>query len=86
MTASYSVSVTRSAEKELRKAPPDVIPVLVAKMSSLSGNPRPHGCRKLADSECYRLRQGDWRVIYEVDDQAKLVRVVKVGNRKEVYR
>ncbi len=83
---SYRLEVKRSAAKEigdLRKADCQRV---VAKIKLLAGNPRPHGCEKLSGAEKYRIRQGNYRILYEIDDSSKVVTIVKVGNRKEVYR
>jgi mRNA interferase RelE/StbE len=83
----YSLSIKPSAVKEL-----DRIPLkkdrqrIVAAIQKLAGEPRPHGCEKLAAREGYRVRQGRYRVIYVIDDEARTVVVVKVGHRKDVYR
>ncbi len=55
-------------------------------MKALAGNPRPHGAEKMEGGDRYRIRQGDWRFIYTIDDSPKTVTVVKVGNRREIYR
>jgi mRNA interferase RelE/StbE len=84
--ASYSLDIKRSAAKEisdLRKADCQRI---VAKIQLLASNPRPNGCEKLSGAEKYRIRQGDYRILYEIDDSIKLVTIVKIGNRREVYR
>ena len=83
---SYKLKIKRSAAKEigdLRKADCQRV---IAKIQVLAGNPRPNGCEKLSGAEKYRIRQGDYRILYEIDDSAKLVTIVKVGNRREVYR
>ena len=60
---------------------------LVSRIQSLSRNPRPGGCEKLAGPESlFRVRQGHYRVIYTIDDGARTVEVIKVGHRREVYR
>ena len=60
---------------------------IIARIAALSGEPRPLGCEKLAGSESrYRVRQGNYRVVYAVDDAARVVEVIKVGHRREVYR
>jgi mRNA interferase RelE/StbE len=84
--ASYSLEIKRSAAKEisdLRKADCQRI---VAKIQLLASNPRPNGCEKLSGAEKFRIRQGDYRILYEIDDSTKLVTIVKVGNRRQVYR
>ena len=84
--ASYNIVFTRSSEKELRKVPNPYLKKLVEKIKALSTNPRPLGIQILKGEERYfRLRQGDWRVIYEVDDAEKKVTIIKIGHRREVY-
>ena len=84
---SYKVSFRRSAEKELRKIPRSDLRRVIEKIHSLSGNPRPAGAQMLkGENRYYRVRQGDYRVIYEVDDPLRQVTVVKIGHRREVYR
>jgi mRNA interferase RelE/StbE len=60
---------------------------LVAAIGRLADDPRPAGCEKLAGTEdAYRIRSGDYRMVFVIDDDARVVRVVKVGHRREVYR
>ena len=86
--ARYRVSIKRSAARELEAvAPKDDRRRLVARIEGLSGNPRPAGCEKLAGyADRYRVRQGNYRVVYTVDDVERVVVVFKVGHRREVYR
>ena len=86
--ALYKLSIKPSAGKELEaigsKADRNRI---VAKISALATNPRPRGSEKLAGYEDrYRVRQGNFRVIYEIDDDSSHVTIYKVGHRREVYR
>jgi mRNA interferase RelE/StbE len=84
--APYSVVLKREAEKELRKVPRPDLQRIVRKIAALASEPRPVGSQKLSTLERYRVRQGDWRIVYEIDDQARLVTVVRIGHRGEVYR
>ncbi|OGD16600.1 MAG: addiction module antitoxin, partial [Candidatus Aminicenantes bacterium RBG_16_63_14] len=59
---------------------------IIERIRSLEQNPRPHGCEKLSALERYRVRQGDYRIVYAVDDGEKSVDVVKIGHRSEGYR
>lgn len=60
---------------------------IVARIFKLSSEPHPHGCEKLVGPEGrYRIRQGDYRVVYLVDSAARIVEIIKVGHRREVYR
>lgn len=84
--ASYRVDITRSVEKELESLAVKDHTRVVTRMRALADDPRPHGCEKLSGEEKYRIRQGDLRVIYAVEDQTLVVTVVKIGHRREVYR
>jgi mRNA interferase RelE/StbE len=83
---SYRVVLTASAERELKKLPADVVARIVPHLESLTSNPRPAGCRKLqgGDRE-WRVRVGDYRVVYTIDDRKSLVEVVRIRHRREVY-
>ncbi len=84
--ASYSLRIKRSAAKENEALPPKDRRRVVARIEALASNPRPPGCEKLSGEEKYRLRQGDYRILYEIIDTELVVTVVKVGNRRDVYR
>lgn len=87
MTARYSVVIKRSAEKEPRAVPLSDLKRIINRIRGLAQQPRPSGCEKLSgESERYRIRQGDYRLIYGIDDAALLIEVVKIGHRREVYR
>jgi mRNA interferase RelE/StbE len=59
---------------------------VVRRIRALAEDPRPPGCEKLTGRQAYRLRQGPYRIVYTIDDDARAVRVVKVGHRRDVYR
>ncbi|MGH8681369.1 MAG: type II toxin-antitoxin system RelE family toxin [Burkholderiales bacterium] len=86
--AAYRLVVKASAAKELDVVEPRKLRQrLVAAIADLAENPRPAGCEKLAGAEdAYRIRQGDYRAVYTIDGRARVVRVIKVGHRREVYR
>lgn len=84
--ASYSILIKRSAEKELIAIPKSDRSRIVSKIRVLSKAPRPTGSEKLRGDTAYRIRQGDWRIVYVVSDEEKTVTVFKIGHRKEVYR
>lgn len=86
MPENYKVELKRSAEKELKGMPPADLKRIAKKIGDLAQDPRPSDCVKLAGSPYFRLRQGDWRVVYSVDDEARVVMVAKIGHRREVYR
>lgn len=86
--AVYSLTIKSSAGKELQEVSDKVtLSRLIEKIKSLATQPRPPGSEKLAGrSTLYRVRQGNYRVIYSVDDQSRVVDVVKIGHRRDVYR
>ena len=86
MTAAYSVRVRHSAERELARIPRNDLRRIKTKIQTLAHDPTPPGCTQLVGEKLFRLRQGDWRIVYEVDHATKTVEVVKVGHRREVYR
>ncbi len=83
---SYRLLVKKSAAGELERVPGKDLARLVKRISALAANPRPRGCEKLSALERFRVRQGDYRIVYSVDDAARTVVVFKIGHRKEVYR
>jgi len=83
----YEILLARQAERELRKLPAEVFQRIIRHIRELSRIPRPPGCRKLTDAGGdYRLRVGEYRVLYEIDDAARQVRILRVGHRREIYR
>lgn len=86
MTDSYDLVVKKSAERELRALPRQDLRRVTERLQGLSRNPRPPGCEKLSGHDQYRIRQGDYRIVYVIDDAAHVVTLVKIGHRREVYR
>lgn len=84
--ASYSVFIKPSAAKEIERVPLKLRRILVARIARLATEPRPAGCEKLTGTGRFRIRQGDYRAVYEVSDENHQVIVVKIGNRRDVYR
>ena len=84
--ASYDVALTSSAERELEKLSGQLMARIVPRLENLASNPRPSGCKKLrgGDDE-WRIRVGDYRVVYTIDDTELLVEVTRIRNRSEVY-
>lgn len=82
----YKVEIKQSAVKELNKIPVRDLKKIVSKIESLSNNPRPTGCEKLSTLERYRIRQGNYRILYSIEDDILTVYVVKIGHRKDIYR
>ena len=82
----YEITVSKSAAKELSKLPKQVNNKLIKAILALSGDPRPVGAKKLrGGTDNWRIRVGDYRVVYAVDDVVLVVDVRKVGHRKEIY-
>ena len=84
--ASYSLEIKRSAAKELAQVPPKDRGRIVARIQALADDPRPVGAEKLSGQERYRVRQGNYRILYEIEDQILRIMVVKIGHRRDVYR
>jgi mRNA interferase RelE/StbE len=84
--ASYRLLIRSSAAKELDAVPGKDRHRIVAKIAGLAANPRPPGSEKLSGEEKYRLRQGDYRILYSILDASMTVTIVKIGHRREVYR
>ncbi|MBT3384047.1 MAG: type II toxin-antitoxin system RelE/ParE family toxin [Prolixibacteraceae bacterium] len=82
----YEVEIIRSAVKQLENLSRTDYLAVKSKIISLSVNPRPKGCIKLKGRPAYRIRQGNFRIIYDIFDNTLSVRVIVIGNRKEVYR
>jgi mRNA interferase RelE/StbE len=86
MPRTYAVVFKRSAERELRDIPRAELPRIVETIEALCINPRPPGCRKLKGHDAYRVRQGDYRVLYTIHDTERMIEIIKIGHRSEVYR
>ena len=84
--SSYHVSLTASAEKELHRLPAQMVARIMPRLEGLALAPRPAGCKKLTggDNE-WRIRVGDYRIVYEIDDRARTVDVTRIAHRREVY-
>ncbi|MDA1276851.1 MAG: type II toxin-antitoxin system RelE/ParE family toxin [Verrucomicrobia bacterium] len=83
----YRVLLERAAEKDLARLSSEIHDRVIAAIQALATNPRPSGCRKLAGSkQDFRIRVGDYRVIYEIADEIRVLRVNRVRHRREVYR
>ena len=83
----HQVFVERAAEKDLKRLATSVRPRIIAAIKNLAIDPRPSGCRKLVGTKNdWRIRVGDYRVIYEIADAIRVVRVNRVRHRRDVYR
>jgi mRNA interferase RelE/StbE len=84
--ASYRLLIKPSAAGEVETVPLKDRRRIVARIQRLASDPRPAGAEKLSGQEKYRLRQGDYRILFSVDDAEMTIVIVKVGHRREVYR
>jgi len=85
--ASYNIEWKQSAFKELKKLPKAVILKILEAIESLRAIPRPSGVRKLTGTEdTYRLRVGEYRIVYNIFDSKLVIEIIRVRNRKEAYR
>jgi mRNA interferase RelE/StbE len=83
----YEIYLERAAERDLRKLSAEIFHRIIPHIQALADNPRPSGCHKLTGSDNdWRIRIGDYRVIYEIDDTARTVRVFRVRHRREAYQ
>jgi mRNA interferase RelE/StbE len=83
----FRIEWKKSTRKDLRKLPPNAADKIVETVENLAANPFPHGVEKLSGSEhAYRIRLGDYRIVYEVVAESKLVEIQRVRHRKDVYR
>ena len=81
----YQIRITRTAQKQLDKLPGSIAGLLFETIQSLAVNPRPHGYKKLKGRNGYRIRKGDFRIIYDVYDKILIIEVIAVGDRKDIY-
>lgn len=84
--AKYKITFKKSVAKDLRTIPNDDIKKILLKIDALAENPRGEGCIKLSGKENYRVRQGLYRIVYEIRDDVLVVNVVKVAHRSSVYK
>ena len=85
--ANYKIEITATAEKSLKKIPKKDIQKIVEAIQILAISPFPEGCRKLkGEEDVYRVRQGIYRIIYEVIENKIIVLVLKIGHRKDIYK
>jgi mRNA interferase RelE/StbE len=83
----YQIEFASRAERDFRKLPPDVQRRLDPAIQALAENPRPPGCVKLSGEDfVWRIRVGDYRIVYQVRDESLLVLLLKAGHRREIYR
>lgn len=84
--AAYRILSARSAEREIERLPVGIRRLVVRRIFALAEDPRPHGSQKLSGEGKYRIRQGDYRVVYTIEDAIVTVTVLRVAHRSDVYR
>jgi mRNA interferase RelE/StbE len=84
--ASYRLTFKKSVTKDFQLIPKDDVGRILKRIEALAHDPRPMGSEKLSGKERFRLRQGVYRIVYEIQDEELVIVVVKVGHRREVYR
>lgn len=83
--AKYELIFRPSVWKDLAPIPKPDVRRILKRIDSLADNPRPHGCKKLSGQEAYRIRQGNYRIVYVVEDYRLIVTIVRVGDRRQIY-
>ena len=84
--ALYKIIFKPTFQKDIRVIPKIDRKKILQRIDSLAINPRPYGCEKISGQNKYRVRQGDYRILYTINDDELIVRVMKVGHRKDIYR
>jgi len=82
----YRVLIKKSAADELHQIPKRDLRRIVERIRSLGKEPRPYGYEKLSTQERYRIRKGDYRIVFSIDDAVRIVEIFKIGHRSEIYR
>ena len=82
----YRILIKKSVSKDLKKIPKKDIKRILDAIQGLANEPRPPQSKKLSGQERYRLRQGNYRILYSIEDEELIICVVKVGNRRDVYK
>jgi mRNA interferase RelE/StbE len=81
----YSVTFTSKAARDFRKLPEDIRDRIAPIIERLKDNPRPIGCEKVKGTDEWRVRVGDYRIRYRIDDAAKTITITRIGHRRDVY-
>ena len=82
----YNIEITSSASKQLKKIFIEYRKGIVSKIEDLADNPHPPGSKKLRGSEYFRIRVGDYRIVYSIYEKDIKILIVRIGHRKEVYK
>ena len=82
----YRIELRRRAQKALDKLPKSDFKAVIEAIKGLAQTPRPRGMEKVKTTGLWRIRQGDYRIVYAIDDRESLITIVRVGHRREIYR
>ena len=82
----YRIVIRKSVSKDIKHIPKKDIKRILSAIHSLASNPRPPQAKKLSGQERYRIRQGNYRILYSIEDNLLIITVVKIGNRRDVYK
>ena len=82
----YSIQLKKSAFKELSNIPPPYNKKIVDAIDSLAINPRPEGVKKLKGAEAFRIRVADYRIVYTIEDEIRIVEIQRIRHRKDAYK
>ena len=82
----YKVELRRKAQRNLDRLPRDDFNAVLEAVRNLISTPRPKGVEKIKSAGLWRIRQGDYRIVYGIDDDRKMVTILRIGHRREIYR
>jgi mRNA interferase RelE/StbE len=82
----YKITITKTAQKQLDKLSDKIAEPIIDAIQNLAQNPLPQGCKKLKGRDAYRIRRGNYRIIYDIYDNILTIDIVAIGHRKDVYR
>ena len=82
----YKIELRRKAQRSLDKLPKDDFDAVLGAVKGLANSPRPKGVEKIKTAGLWRIRQGDYRIVYNIDDGQKIVTILRIGHRREIYR
>lgn len=85
MAKHYKITLSKTAQKQLDKITDNIAKPILNAIATLSTNPRPQGCKKLKGRDGYRIRQGNYRIIYDIFDSVLTIDVITIAHRKDVY-
>ncbi len=82
----YEVALRRNAQRSLDRLPKRDFDAVLVAIKGLANSPRPKGVEKIKSAGLWRIRQGDYRIVYDIDDSKKIVTILRIGHRREIYR